>query len=90
MPFHGAGRLAHGTSCTGSRAAELKPALSISPEKVCFIIVKAREFDAKEPDHEPDPGSNPTDDQGIAVLEEHGDDPVAEELTSFIDALVAG
>jgi hypothetical protein len=67
--------------------AELQPALSISPEKVCFIIVKAREFDAKDQTTEPDPGSNPTDDQGIAVLEEHGDDPVAEELTSFIDAL---
>ena len=24
------------------------PALSISPEKVCFFIVKAREFDARE------------------------------------------
>ena len=68
-------------------AAEPNPALSISPEKVCFIIVKAREFDAKDQTTEPDPGSNPTDDQGIAVLEEHGDDPVAEELTSFIDAL---
>jgi hypothetical protein len=68
-------------------AAEPKPALSISPEKVCFIIVKAREFDAKDQTTEPDPGSNPTDDKGIAVLEEHGDDPVVEELTSFIDAL---
>jgi hypothetical protein len=67
-------------------AAESSSALSISPEKVCFIIVKAREFDAKDQTTEPDPGSNPTDDQGIAVLEEHGDDPVAEELTSFIDA----
>lgn len=64
-----------------------KPALTISPEKVCFIIVKAREFDAKDATTEPDPGSNPTDDKGIAVLEEHGDDPVVEELTSFIDAL---
>jgi hypothetical protein len=64
-----------------------QPALSISPEKVCFVIVKAREFDAKDQMTEPDPGSNPTDDQGIAVLEEHGDDPVVEELTSFIDAL---
>ena len=25
-----------------------KPELSISPEKVCFIVVKAREFDAKD------------------------------------------
>ena len=63
------------------------PALTISPEKACFIIVKAREFDAKDPTTEPDPGSNPSDDKGVAVLEDHGDDPVAEELAAFIDAL---
>ncbi len=61
--------------------------LTISPEKVCFVIVKAREFDAKDEQTEPDPGSNPGDDKDIAVLEEHEDDPVVEELTSFIDAL---
>ena len=27
---------------------EVVPALTISPEKVCFIIIKSREFDAKE------------------------------------------
>lgn len=61
--------------------------LAISPEKVCFVIVKAREFDAKDPVTEPDPGSNPTDDGDVAVLEDHPDDPVVEELTAFIDAL---
>jgi Protein of unknown function (DUF3775) len=61
--------------------------LAISPEKVCFIIIKAREFDAKEQVEEPDPGSNPTDDKDIEVLEDYGDDPVVEELTQFIDAL---
>ncbi len=61
--------------------------LSISPEKVCFIIVKAREFDVKDDVSEPDPGSNPSDDKDVAVLEDHEDDPVAEELTSFIDGL---
>jgi hypothetical protein len=64
-----------------------EPALTISPEKVCFVIVKAREFDVKDPASESDPGSNPADDNEAAVLEEHGDDPVVEELTSFIDAL---
>ena len=63
------------------------PNLSISPEKVCFIIVKAREFDAKDETTEPDPGSNPSDDQDYAVLEDHADDPVVEELTSLIDSL---
>jgi hypothetical protein len=60
------------------------PPLSISPEKVCFVIVKAREFDAKDVVTDPDEGSNPSDDDMIAVLEDHGDDPVEEELTSFI------
>ncbi|MGZ5822537.1 MAG: DUF3775 domain-containing protein [Hyphomicrobium sp.] len=68
-------------------AAAPQPALTVSPEKVCFIIIKAREFDAKDQTTEPDPGSNPTDDSGVAVLEEHEDDPVAEELVAFIDAL---
>ncbi len=64
-----------------------QPPLSISPEKVCFVIVKAREFDVKDPASESDPGSNPSDDKEIDVLEEHADDPVVEELTGFIDAL---
>ena len=37
--------------------------LTISPEKVCFIIIKAKEFDAKDEVTEPDPGSNPSDDK---------------------------
>ena len=61
--------------------------LTISPEKVCFIIIKAREFDAKDAVTLPDPGSNPTDDNDAAVLEDHEDDPVVEELTSLINSL---
>ena len=61
--------------------------LTISPEKVCFIIIKAREFDAKEEVNEPDPGSNPSDDKEAAVLEDREDDPVVEELTSLINSL---
>ena len=61
--------------------------LAISPEKVCFIIIKAREFDAKGEVTEPDPGSNPSDDKDAAVLEDHADDPVVEELTSLINSL---
>jgi hypothetical protein len=66
---------------------EDEAALTISPEKVCFIIVKAREFDAKDEVTEPDPGSNPSDDKDVSVLEDHSDDPVLEELTSLIDSL---
>jgi len=66
---------------------EDEPVLAISPEKVCFIIVKAKEFDVKDAVTEPDPGSNPSDDQEMAVLEDHEDDPAIEELTSLINAL---
>ena len=63
------------------------PTLAISTEKVCFLIIKAREFDVKEGVADPDSASNPTDDRMIDVLETHADDPVLEELTSFISAL---
>jgi hypothetical protein len=61
--------------------------LAISPERVCFLIVKAREFDAKDQVSEPDPGSNPTDDQDASVLEDYEDDPVVEEMVSAIHEL---
>jgi uncharacterized protein DUF3775 len=75
------------TSKTTVRPIDTDRELAISPEKVCFIIVKAREFDAKDEVTEPDPGSNPSDDNDAAVLEDHADDPVVEELTSLIDSL---
>jgi hypothetical protein len=63
------------------------PELTISPEKVAFLIEKAREFDVKEGASDPDSGSNGVDDDMIDVLEDGGADPVAQELTSFITAL---
>jgi hypothetical protein len=72
---------------TESSPEEPSSVLTISPEKVCFIIIKAREFDAKDAVTEPDPGSNPSDDMEAAVLEEHEDDPVVEEINSLIDSL---
>src|SRR5437764_15482233 len=66
---------------------ETGPDLSVATDKVCFIIIKAREFDAKDLVTEPDPGSNPTDDRMIAVLEDHKDDPVYRELAGFISAM---
>ncbi len=72
---------------TETVAEEGESQLTISPEKVCFIIIKAKEFDAKDEMTEPDPGSNPSDDKVVAVLEDHADDPVVEELTSLIDSL---
>ncbi|MFQ3454142.1 DUF3775 domain-containing protein [Bradyrhizobium sp. UFLA06-06] len=63
------------------------PELAISPEKVGFLIEKAREFDVKEGIVDPDSGSNGADDEMIDVLEDDGNDPVAREITGFINAL---
>ena len=61
--------------------------LTISPEKVFFIIVKASEFDAKDPVTDPNDGSNPIDDGEVAVLEDHRDDPTVQEIRAFINAM---
>jgi len=63
------------------------PDLSVSAEKLCFIIAKAREFDVKDVVTDPDDASNPTDDANLAVLEDHKDDPVVQELTAVINAM---
>lgn len=63
------------------------PELQIALDKVCYVIVKAREFDVKTAPSDPDSGSNAADDGMADVLEDHADDPVVEELTGFIDAM---
>ena len=63
------------------------PELSISADKVAFIIEKAREFDVKEGDVDPDSGSNASDDDAIDVLTDDGSDPTGRELAGFIAAL---
>jgi hypothetical protein len=61
--------------------------LGISSEKVCYIIAKARQFEAKDVVADPDSGSNPTDDGVVSVLEDQPDDPVYDELMAFIAGL---
>jgi hypothetical protein len=61
-----------------------EPRLDIPTDKLAFIIVKAREYDVKESDSDPDEGSNPTDDGNTDVLTDNGDDPVREELLGAI------
>ena len=63
------------------------PALNLPLDKLAFIIVKAREYDVKEGDSDPDEGSNPTDDGNVDVLEDQADDPVREELIGAIREL---
>jgi Protein of unknown function (DUF3775) len=58
----------------------------INPDKVCFIIVKAREFAAGEDEIETD-ASNDTDDQFASILSQEGSASVEAELKAFIDQL---
>jgi len=61
--------------------------LNISAEKACYIILKAREFDAKVEPVEPDPGSNPADSGESEILEDYADDPTLAELREAIEDL---
>ena len=61
--------------------------LVISPEKIFFIVVKAREFAAKDAVTDPEPSSSGADDHMISVLEDQPDDPAFDEVREFINAL---
>ena len=61
--------------------------LNIGSDKVFYIVTKAREYDAKVPPVEPDPGSNPADGGEREILEDYTDDPTAAELCEAIDDL---
>jgi hypothetical protein len=61
--------------------------LQISPDIVCFIILKANAFDAKVDVIEPDPGSYPSSDDLREVIEDDEDDADYIELKAAIDSL---
>ena len=61
--------------------------LSISTDQVCFIIIKAREFEVTEASSGLEAGSNASDDRMVAVLEAQRNDPVFAEIKELIDAL---
>ena len=61
--------------------------LTIDPDKVGYIIVKAREFDEKVAPEELDRGSNPSDDQCVEILEDYADDPTLQELMAALQNL---
>lgn len=63
------------------------PELRISSEKICYIVVKAREFDVKVAPEWMDDASNPTDDGMTRILEDYKDDPTLAELQSYLEAL---
>jgi hypothetical protein len=66
---------------------ESGPELTVDPETVCYLIVKAREFDVKVEPDDPDSGSNPADDNDIDILEDRRDDPTFAELMGTLEAL---
>lgn len=61
--------------------------LSVSTEQVCFIITKARQFEVKDMPVMPESGSNASDDRMVSVLEARANDPVAQEIRAFVDAM---
>jgi hypothetical protein len=61
--------------------------LTISLEKLAFIITKAREFDVEVPSVDEDSGSNPSDDADRDVLESTGDNPTYQELVDALNSL---
>ena len=64
------------------------PELAIAPEKVAFVILKAREFGAKvAPFDEGDTETADEQDDADGVLENRIDDPDLLEMTAFIRAL---
>lgn len=66
---------------------DLDPELTLKPDTAFFILLKAREFDAKEEETDPNEGSNPSDDKDIDILQFHADDAVVEEIAAAIDGL---
>jgi len=61
--------------------------LGISVESVCFIIYKAREFEAQAEVVEEDPGSNAVNEGFRGVLASYSDDATFDELKQFIESL---
>jgi hypothetical protein len=66
--------------------AERPPMLEIAVDKVCYLIIKAREFDVKEEADE-DAGSNPADDGVREILLDLPEDPTYQELKGFLESL---
>jgi hypothetical protein len=64
------------------------PTLDIAPEKVAFIILKAREFDAKtEPFDEGDIETSDEQEGADGILENRANDPTLREIGGFINGL---
>jgi hypothetical protein len=72
---------------SGSPRRAREPVLNLPLDKVSFIILKAREYDVKEGDSDPEEGSNAIDDGQTDILVDKSGDSVREELLGAIRAL---
>lgn len=61
--------------------------LTVPLEKLAFIIIKAREYDAEDAEVDTDSGSNPSDDGAADILEDNPDNSTGQELRDAIDGL---
>lgn len=64
------------------------PTLDIAPEKVAYVILKAREFDAKTaPFDEGDTETADEQDRADGILENRAQDPTLREFNGFLNGL---
>ena len=61
--------------------------LKVRLEAICYIIAKAREFQAKEQVVFPDDQSGPADDWALQVLADHADDMSLQEIRVAVEDL---
>lgn len=73
------------TGREGAEAPDIE--LEVDPSVVCFLIAKARAFDAKVGSADRDDVALPGEDEDHGILEDFGDDPVAEEIRQIIEDL---
>lgn len=64
-----------------------RPELSIELDELCYILVKAREFDEETAPSELEDGSNASDDGELAILESGRGNPTLKELQCALEAL---
>jgi hypothetical protein len=61
--------------------------LEIAPEKVAYIVIKAREYDSKVGSWDDSAAAGDAEDDPASILEDFANDPTRAELVSFIDTL---
>lgn len=72
---------------SGQASGLALPNLTITPKSAFAILPKARAFDAKVPQTDPNSGSNPSDDNSVDALEFGPADNTRNELITAIHDL---